>query len=146
MFRTTALALLLAGSPLAALPARADGAPESAIGAAHIAGGLSIASTLKVRVMEHYMMTGEFPSSNDDVGLGEPSSLGSGALRSVEIESGGAILLTYGPETGVDGGEIRLVPDEATTRVRWTCTTRDYARLPRYAPQCVHEGAPASDR
>ncbi|MDJ0847971.1 MAG: pilin [Myxococcota bacterium] len=146
MIRATALAVFLAFAPLTVFPALAEDAPDTVIGAAHIANGLSIASSMKMRVMEFYMDRGEFPDSNEDLGLPDPSSLGSGSLRSLEIDGDGEIVLTYGPETGIDGGEVRLVPEEGPMRVSWTCTTRDYARLPRYAPQCVHEGSPASAR
>jgi|GEM_PF-4594746 len=110
--------------------------------AAYMASGLSLASRLKPRIMEHYMMEGRFPESNGDVGLPDPDRMGSHGVRSVGITEEGGIEITYGPETGIDGGVVLLSPTERAQagRVDWNCTTPDYPDIARFLPTCQYEG------
>ena len=115
----------------------------TAVQAAQIAEGLAIGSQLKMAVTQYWAEMGELPASNDELGLGSPASFAQGAVQAVEVEEG-IVVITYGPASGVAGGEVRLEPEVGRNRLAWSCWTREYANLSRFAPQCRSGGAPAA--
>ena len=102
----------------------------------HIAEGLQAGSLLKQASAEFYYQQGKLPSSNKEVGLGEPEVYASNALLSAGITANGEIKLTYDARTGVENGVVRLIPTVVPGMLKWRCETRDYQSIGKYMPQC----------
>ncbi len=104
----------------------------------HIAEGLQAGSLLKQASAEFYYQQGKLPSSNEDVGLGEPEVYASNALLSAGITANGVIQLIYDDRTGVANGVVSLIPTVVPGMLKWRCETTDYASIGKYMPQCKY--------
>lgn len=102
------------------------------------------AGSMKTAIAEFYASTGTMPSSNDKVGLPEPSAFRGHTLRSATVEHDGSISFEFDGESGRDGGRIHLVADIAHANamgVQWRCVTSDYPLIRRVLPVCSYEAA-----
>ena len=99
--------------------------------------GFVAASSAKASVAEYYMSTGQMPSSNAEVGLGEADSYRGQSLLSMQVAEGGKILLAFDVASGVEGGKVELTPDlegHESMGVQWRCTTHDFVKIARAWP------------
>ena len=101
--------------------------------------GLQVVGTAKVAVAEYFANYGKFPSSNNQVGLGAPDQFSGQSLRRMGISEGGVITLTYDAKSGVDGGIIRLIPDNANPSIlKWRCISPNFSDIALTIPQCSY--------
>lgn len=108
--------------------------------AAYLAEGLTAGANAKTAIVEYYQSNGEWPDSNEDLGLPAPGEFTGRALRSMAISDGGIITLTYNEKTGVNGGKIQLIPDasQLETGVKWRCESSSYSNITVSIPQCIY--------
>ncbi|MGH8529676.1 MAG: pilin [Nevskiales bacterium] len=108
--------------------------------AAYLAEGLNASANAKAVITEYYQSNGEWPNSNEDVGLPAPGEFSGRALRSMAVTSGGTIRLTYNEKTGVRGGTIELIPDASQPEigVKWRCESSSYSNITITIPQCIY--------
>jgi ankyrin repeat protein len=94
--------------------------------AAHIVEGLSSATPIKVQVAEYYYMHGDFPVSNDELGLPPPESFAGRSVKSIEVSLGGKITIVYNNALKKDSS-IVLTPSTtggySTGNLNWACAT-----------------------
>ena len=94
--------------------------------AAHIMEGLSEATAVKVQVAEYYYSHGDFPVSNDELGLPPPESFAGRSVKSIEVSLGGKITIAYNNALKKDSS-IVLTPSTAGgysgAGLRWNCAT-----------------------
>lgn len=109
---------------------------QEALYAANRVGGLSIASGMKMAVVEHYQTMGRYPSSNVQLGYPEPASYADDNIQSITISSGGRITVVYTASSGVDGGAISLTPKDQHGMVKWRCSTADFETISQSIPDC----------
>lgn len=103
----------------------------------YIAEGLRLASNAKIAITEYYMMNGQFPRSNREAGLPEPTQFSGEALTSLVVSFDGEIILNYNSKSGVHRGMIRLTPDvRATHMIKWQCKSRNFKSINQWAPGC----------
>ena len=113
---------------------------------------LVVASGAKASVSEFYLTTGQMPTGNAEVGLGEPDSYKGQSLLSMQVADGGKIVLAFDADSGVEGGTVELTPDLAgheSMGVQWSCTTHHFVNIARAWPGsgCEYvepEGKPAT--
>lgn len=94
--------------------------------AAHLMEGLSLATPVKMQVVEYYNTQGDFPGSNAELGLPSPASLYGRSVKSIEVSMGGKITVTYKNAVKKDSSIILTptIPGGYSLRsVEWTCTT-----------------------
>ena len=105
--------------------------------AAYISTGLVEATAVKNQIMEYYMTSGKFPSSNEELGLPPPEQFRNESLVSLEVSKDGAITLTFDSRSGVKNGKIQLKPkvrDSLSTQ--WKCSTSSYPKIRTFYSQC----------
>jgi ankyrin repeat protein len=92
--------------------------------AAHIAEGLGKATPVKVQVAEFYYMNGDFPVSNDELGLPSPTSFAGRSVKSIEVSLGGKITIAYNNALKKDSS-IVLTPSTtggySAGGLNWAC-------------------------
>lgn len=96
------------------------------LSAAHFVEGLSLATPIKMRVVEYYMTQGEFPESNEELGLPTSRSIRSRSVKSIEVSMGGKITITYNSALKEDSTLILkpTIPHGYTAQsVEWVCMT-----------------------
>ena len=109
--------------------------------AALLALGLQVAGTPKIMLTEFFYENNKLPSTNSELGLEAPESFAYQALKSLNIEGEGIIVLTYNETTGVENGTIRLRPDVSNMQagVRWYCETSSYPEISKAIPTCTYQ-------
>lgn len=112
---------------------------EKALRGAKLSQGLQMAGLFKMTISEFYQSRGRLPASNNEVGLESPEAYASGALAAAEVRSGGVITLIYNAESGVDGGEIYLLPEARAYGLGWSCETPDYRHIKQLINSCEFE-------
>ncbi len=112
------------------------------INASFVAEGLASATRLKVMVAQHYYMQGELPSSHEEANIPPPESFATKALKSATIMGKGTIKLLYNEKSGIDGGSILLIPNqaEAMMDLTWRCVSFSFKGIEKIAPQCSYQG------
>lgn len=98
----------------------------------------------RVAITEAYMNSGRMPASNTEAGLPEPDTYKGRSLKSMKVEPGGKILLTFDAASGVDGGMIEWVPDPGgmeSMGLQWHCQTHDYPMIARALAECDYVSA-----
>lgn len=102
--------------------------------ASHVGQALSMASSFKVLIMEHRMMTGEFPTSLEDVGLAADSMTDSAYFSNLTIDDEGSIYVQGNVNWGW-ASVIALSPVDTLGGVatEWRCAMNIH--LPTYS-QC----------
>jgi type IV secretory pathway VirB10-like protein len=88
-----------------------------------LAEGLQAADRLKPAVVEYFLMAGEFPSSNDDIGLGSPAEMRTARIASVTVMSGGKIKVLFRDFIGSPAAWMRMAPTSLGGPVVWRCET-----------------------
>ena len=101
-----------------ALPAYQDYTKRS-----HVTEGLTLAGAAKMGVTEFYSDKGEWPTSNNAIGLS--NTIVGNAVSSVSVgASTGTITITY--NTKVESGKkITLQPTASNGSIKWDCTGGD---------------------
>ncbi len=92
---------------------------------AYISEGIAVGHEVKMRVTQHYLMTGQFPESNADAGIGIGESFSRKAVESVTVGRGGVITVNFNSKVK-QGSSILLVPVFSRGRERnpdWVCRT-----------------------
>jgi len=102
--------------------------------------GLAAAQSVKVAIAEYYMNNARLPHSNREAGVAEPDKFSGESLRSLIVDTQGAITLTFDEKSGVRGGTIRLIPDVSnqTMGVKWRCTSPDFSDIALSIAQCAY--------
>ncbi len=96
---------------------------------AQVSEGLSLASSAKAAVSQLYMVSGDFPISNDQAGISPATEIVGRYASTVTVTAGGIITVTYAqPNTHKDlvgKGDLVLTPSAAATQasVTWDCST-----------------------
>ncbi|MGA9334257.1 MAG: pilin [Rudaea sp.] len=118
----------------------ADAQRERFMAATYRAEGLQAVGAAKVAVAEYYENYGKFPTSNSQVGLAPPDQFKGQSLRRMAISEGGVISLIYDAKSGVDGGTIRLIPDNTHpgTPLKWRCISPNFSDIAVTIPQCSY--------
>lgn len=109
---------------------------QNALKASYLVQGLQTASILKMHVAEYYMSEGEFPKSNEQLGLPRADSYDNDSVRSIWISNGGKITIVYKSITGKDKGSVSLIPEDKNHQIQWKCVTRDFKNIQQLIPQC----------
>jgi len=102
--------------------------------------------SMKTAIAEYYLTNGKLPASNAELGLPAPGEYRGTSLKSATVTPQGAIELTFDAASGIDGGQIRLVPDvdrAGAMGIRWRCESADFAQIADLLPACVHTTTPA---
>ena len=87
----------------------------------YVAEGLGVASGAKASVSEYYSSEGKWPDSNAMAGF-DNSDLRGNAIKSVEIQAGGLIVITYNVRV-VDGAQLVLTPTVTNgPAIHWVCS------------------------
>lgn len=108
--------------------------------ASYRAEGLQVVGAAKTAVAEYLANTGRFPSSNKQIGLAAPDQFKGQSLRRMSISEGGVITLTYDAKSGVDGGIIRIIPDNADpSLLKWRCISPNFRDIALTIPQCSYQ-------
>jgi len=89
---------------------------------AKVSEGLSLASSAKVAVSEYFFSENKWPTKNVSAGI--PEDIKTGIVNNIQVETSGAIRITYTNEV-VSGGEITLTPNNASGAISWTCKFDD---------------------
>lgn len=100
-------------------------------------GKAAIAAT-KMRVVAFREERGQWPSSNEELGIPLPSDFASGAISELRVSAGGVTTATFNEKSGVKNGTLRLTPHVGID-VRWECTTPSFTDIDRWAPQCSYQ-------
>ncbi len=109
---------------------------EEALRATYISQGFQTMSALKQQIVEYYMTNDRFPRSNKDLNIARPQQFATEAIRSIWVSRGGKISVVYTEKSGVDKGTISLTPKVKKQQINWQCTTKDFANISHYFPQC----------
>lgn len=104
---------------------------------AKLSEGITLASSAKTAVSEHYMSRNSFPSNNTSAGYSSPTT---DYVDSITVSSG-QITIVYNTEAGVDASETDLVlsPSTGSGRVAWTCGATGTSVLDKYLPANCRE-------
>ena len=86
------------------------------------------------------MDNGEMPDSNHDVGLPGGHEFKKRAVDRVDVGYDGVITITYNEQSGVDGGTIKLRPDDGPLGINWECETRSFKAIKTWMPLCRYLG------
>ena len=123
----------------------ADQQREHYLRAAFLTEGMQAATLAKTRIAEYYASEGQWPDRNEQIDLDPASHYRGQSLHSMAVMAQGVIMLTFDGKTGVDGGQIRLLPDagSADGLIKWQCVTSSYSDIARVVPHC-HYVAPVS--
>ncbi|MGY5453200.1 pilin [Agarivorans sp. MS3-6] len=97
---------------------------------AYLIEGLSISGQVKAQIDVYFSINGEFPSSNQQLGIASPEQYRGQSLTSLHVSEAGIITLTYNKKSGVHNGVIQLKPEPSDTiGIRWQCRTPNYQSL-----------------
>ena len=118
--------------------------PETMLARARIMEGMLVAQSVKLQITEFYMTNGRLPSSNAMLGLPPARDYVRNAITGLEVMTGGAIVMRFNGQSGVEGGELRLKPDVSKPHmgIAWQCTTPSFRDIAAWAPDCRYTGRP----
>jgi Pilin (bacterial filament) len=128
-------ATLLALMILPALSTSADKETPSSVDMQkhNVAIGSAIAQAAGVEqlVAAYHQRTNNFPGSNAEAGVKPAASLASPDVTSIEVTSGGSVVVTLTATSGIDGGTIVFTPATNTdeSSVDWTCKSPSYSTI-----------------
>jgi hypothetical protein len=131
--RTTAAILALTILPAVALAADKE-TPSSVDVQKHtaaIGNALAQAAGVEQLVAAYHLRTNNFPGSNAEAGVKPAASLASPDVTSIEVTSGGSVVVTLTATSGIDGGTIVFTPATNTdeSSVDWTCRSPSYSTI-----------------
>jgi type IV pilus assembly protein PilA len=107
---------------------------------AKVSEGLSLASSAKAAVTDTALSLGRFPGSaiptNASYGLAAPTSISGNNVQKIEIDTNGAIIITYDNDTNISGNTIVLIPNVNPGKgaVTWSCTSAQSTVQNKYRP------------
>ncbi|MDO4706386.1 MAG: pilin [Comamonadaceae bacterium] len=102
--------------------------------------GFLIAAALRTWIAEYLATQGRLPQSLDELRFDLPYDH---VLQSLEIGPGGAIVMRFLPQLGLDG-TVTLTPNAnlASGMIRnWDCVSADFDFISRAMPGCIHIGS-----
>ena len=83
-----------------------------------VADGLNLAAYAKLTVSEHYLTSGQWPSSNDLAVYGPPPS----ADRfEISVGDAGLVEIVYSAPEEIAGKSVMIRPTPGDVSVRWAC-------------------------
>jgi hypothetical protein len=131
--RTTAAILALAILPAVAFAADKE-TPSSVDVQKHtaaIGNALAQAAGVEQLVAVYHQRTTNCPGSNAEAGVKPAASLASPDVTSIEVTSGGSVVVTLTATSGIDGGTIVFTPATNTdeSSVDWTCRSPSYSTI-----------------
>ena len=90
---------------------------------AKLSEGITLASSAKTAVAEHYMSRNSLPSSNSSAGYASPDTDYVTSIAIGGSANAGVITITYEQEAGVESGSNVLVlsPLTGSGRLAWVC-------------------------
>jgi type IV pilus assembly protein PilA len=80
--------------------------------------GLTLSSTLKQKVVEQYILTGQMLSHDTS----PPSSFSSEHVQSIDIRSGGKVVITFKKIDQLSKPTLILTPVDHHGMISWDCT------------------------
>ena len=87
---------------------------------AHVAEGISLASSAKSAIAEHYVTKGDWPTNNAQAGLVSAASVKGNAVRSIQVNAS-QVIVTF--NTKVVAGSTVVVQGGGLDEIsRWSCT------------------------
>jgi type IV pilus assembly protein PilA len=96
---------------------------------AKISEGLTLAGPLRARIAEHFIVTGQFPITGSELGLGDPTDYAGEWTESISVTAtpaAGTIVIRYSSEKLPilqANNTLLLVPSAETTgQLRWDCS------------------------
>lgn len=90
-------------------------------------------SMTKLAVADYYLSTGQWPTSQADLGLGDPRDHAGGPVASIAIEAEGVIAIALTDEVA-PGAQLRLIPRASRVGlVEWRCRASAYPAAQRLA-------------
>jgi type IV pilus assembly protein PilA len=97
-----------------------------------IGSALAQAAGVQQIVVAYHQRTNNFPASNADAGVKPAASLVSPDVRSIEVASGGVVVVTLTATSGTDGGTITFTPTVSNgdeNLVEWTCRSSSFSTI-----------------
>jgi hypothetical protein len=97
-----------------------------------IGNALAQAAGVEQLVAAYHLRTNNFPGSNAEAGVKPAASLASPDVTSIEVTSGGSVVVTLTATSGIDGGTIVFTPATHNTdenSVDWTCRSPSYSTI-----------------
>lgn len=88
---------------------------------AKVTEGLSLAAAGKTAVSEFFASNGTLPSTNDEAGLAQSTSISGNNVSSVEVATSGLITVTFSGTPAIQGSTLELAPLATGGGVQWTC-------------------------
>lgn len=135
--RGRAAAILSALMILPALSHSADKETPSSVDmqkhAAAVSNAMAQAAGVEQLVAAYHQRTNNFPGSNAEAGVKPPANLASPDVSSIEVTSGGSVVVTLTATSGLDGGTIVFTPATSQNTdenaVDWTCRSPSYSTI-----------------
>lgn len=96
---------------------------------AKISEGIALASSAKVAVTDTALSLGRFAGTalpaNASYGLASPASITGNNVEKIEINTNGAIIITYFNDANINGDTLMLVPyvNPGRGAVTWSCSS-----------------------
>ncbi|KZE34866.1 pilin [Crenobacter luteus] len=106
---------------------------------AHVSEGLQLAAGAKTAVTEYYAANGGMPDTNDKAGLASATAIKGNAVKSVTVESGGAIVVEYDATKVASGAKMKLQPTASGGSIAWKCQADGTALKPEWLPSNCRE-------
>jgi type IV pilus assembly protein PilA len=120
----TLIELMIVVAIIAILAAIAIPAYRDYVVRTQVSEGLTVATGAKIAIWEFKTNTGGFPSTNESAGLPSGTSLGGKYVSAVEVQTGGAIKVSYETADSNDAlhhTNLVLSPVDEGGSISWAC-------------------------
>ena len=123
---------------------------QNYVARAQVSEALSLASGAKTAVVEYYTTNGEWPSSNADIGLADPTDITGQYVRSVMIQGGTtpqgwiSVFFKNQPDVNerISGGVMILDPTDNGGSISWVCINGSTPNISDYLPSVCKDCGP----
>lgn len=88
---------------------------------AKVTEGLSLASSGKTSVGEFFASNGGLPGNNDQAGMAASGDISGNSVRSVEIQTRGAIQVVFSTSP-ITNSTLELTPTTSAGKIVWDCS------------------------
>ena len=88
---------------------------------AQVSEGISLMGEFKTRVTETYYANGDFPVSNADAGMGNPTDYATDKVTLISISTGGTITVEFDINTLGTDNRLDFQPSVTSLGVEWRC-------------------------